>query len=90
MSRISEVFYSEIDTLKQEEVADFYYHYNLIGESDVFHKTYIDYEEKNISVKNKILGDAYKTGKIPKHPKMNKSLIGISTLKNKPVIIVEY
>lgn len=90
MSKISEVFYSEMNDLKEEEVVDFYYHYNLIGESEVFHEGYIDYEERNVNIQNKILGEAYKNRIIPKHPKMNKVLISVSTMKNKPVIIAEY
>jgi hypothetical protein len=90
MSKITEVYYTEINEMTAKEAAAFYYHYNLINVSEVFHEDYIKYEENQIALRNKILGDAYKNNEIPRHPKTNTSIFGISSLKNKPVLITEY
>ena len=90
MSKISKVFYSTIDEMTSKEAAAFYYHYNLINISEVFHDDYIKYEEKQFAIRNKMIGNAYKHNELPNHPNINSTIFGISSLKNKPVLIVEY
>ena len=90
MSNITEVFYSTIDEMTSKEAAAFYYHYNLISSSEVFHEDYIKYEEQQISIRNKLLGNACKNNEKPRHPNVNSTIFGISSLKSKPVLITEY
>ena len=90
MSKITEVFYLPIDEMSSKEAAAFYYHYNLINVSEVFHEDYMRYEEKQFAIRNKLLGNAYKNNELPRHPIVNSTIFGISSLKNKPVLITEY
>lgn len=92
MGRISNVFYEEIDCDKCSimTAGEFYYHYNLMGVHPMFVPEYEDYELSQITTRNKIIGDAMTRGDLRKHPKMNTTIFGVSSIKNKAVIVTEY
>ena len=58
MGKISKVVYQEIDGTEctVQEAGEFYYHFNLISSSDLFHKDYERFEQAQIDLKNKTLG----------------------------------
>lgn len=92
MGRISNVYYDEIDrdTCSMMTAGEFYYHYNLMGVHPMFIPEYEDYELSQITMRNKIIGDAMDRGDLVNHPKMNTTIFGVSSLKNKAVIMTEY
>lgn len=92
MGIISDVFYEEIDrdVCNMMTAGEFYYHYNLMGVHPMFVPEYEDYELSQITTRNKIIGEAMSRGDLTKHPKMNTTIFGVSSLKNKAVIMTEY
>lgn len=91
MGKISKVFYEEIkpESCTIKEAAEFYYHFNLVGSHEFFHKDYEDYELAQINLKNKILGDTVANNKEKERPKVGTSILAISSLKNKVIIIAD-
>lgn len=91
MGKISDVFYTDIHkndcTIMQ--AAEFYYYYNLIDKPCILPE-YEAYEENQINIRNKILGEAINNGKLQIHPKTNTTIFGISSLKNKAILVVEF
>lgn len=89
MGKISEVYYEEIDpnVCTLEEAGEFYYHFNLLGSNSMFHNDYEKYEARQIDIRNKAIGDAKKCGDIKGHSRIDSSILAISSLKNKVVII---
>lgn len=91
MGKISKVYYEAMDHDKcsMMETGEFYYHYNLMGVHPMFIPEYEKYEMSQISMRNKIIGDAMKCGDISIHPKMNTTIFGVSSIKHKAVIVTE-
>lgn len=92
MGKISEVLYKTVepDVCTIEKASEFYYHYNMIDTNDSCRSEYEKYETDQINIKNKIIGDALRQGELPRYPDVNSIIFGISSILNKPVLIVEY
>lgn len=92
MGKISNVYYDEISSNECSilDAGEFYYHYNVIGIDPLFIPGYEEYEERQISLRNRIIGKAIENGEVNKHPKMHTTVFGVSSLKNKAVILTEY
>lgn len=92
MGKINEVFYKAIDSesYTTTEAAEFYYHYNLLNVDPKLSEDYEKYELTQLNKRNSIIGDAFNRGEIKRHPKTDTSILGISTLKNKPILLVEF
>lgn len=92
MGRITNVFYDVVseDKCTLEEAGSYYFFYNMMGISDDITSKYEAYEEKQIDLRNRILGNAFNRGEIPRHPKVDTTIFGISSLKNMPIIVTEY
>lgn len=90
MSKISKVFYTEIDpeVCNSEEAARYHYHFNLLKYHEMFQHEYEKYEEEQIHMRNKLIGDAIKSGEII-NPKLLTTIFGISSMKNKAILITE-
>ena len=90
MSEISEVHYQEIDTniCNINEAGEFYFLHNLLDTTNMFHKDYETYESKQLQLKKEIIGQLRIDNKISDSSNINSSILGISSLKNKVVIIV--
>lgn len=88
---ISEIYYEQIDPqiASPMEMARFYYLYNLIGVSDIFEEAYINHEIKQLSIRNNVIRTAMRAGRMPNHPKIDTTMLGISPLYNKSVLIVD-
>ena len=91
MGKISKVFYQEIETTEctVQGAGEFYFHFNLISSSDVFHKDYERFEQAQIDLKNKILGDIINSNEFRERPKVSSSVLTISSLKNKVILIAD-
>lgn len=90
MGKISKVFYEELNN-SINEAAEYYYFYNLLSSNNkIVDSEYEQYEENQINIKNKIIGKAFNSGNIPRHPKVNYVILGISPIKRKSIIISEY
>lgn len=89
MGKINKVLYKEIDEnlCTVNKAAEFYYHSNLLGVNDIFQNEYEKYEESQIKLKNKLLGNAIKNKEIDDKPDVNSSMLAISSLKTKVIII---
>lgn len=95
MGKIGDVYYEEISDqlMSVDKAADFYYLYNLMNLSEDLREEYEKYEQHQLSLRNTILGRAYNNNegrKIPRHPKMGSSILGVSSMKNRVVLITEY
>lgn len=92
MSRISEILYEVIDPniCSIREAGEFYYHYNLMGLDDNLNKDYERYELSQVKCRNTVIGNALKQGHCPRHPKTNTTIFGVSSLKNKAILLVEF
>lgn len=90
MGTISEIFYEELDN-PISKTAEYYYFYNLLSSNNkMIDDEYENYEKNQIITKNKIIGKAFNSGSIPRHPKVNSAILGISPIKRKSIIISEY
>ncbi|MCM1233503.1 MAG: hypothetical protein NC489_25590 [Ruminococcus flavefaciens] len=92
MAKISKVFYAEIapEVCTMEQAGEYYFHFNLLQEDELFQKTYEDYELKQLELRNSVISQAMKNGELPGHPIMSSAIFGVSTMKQKPVIITEF
>lgn len=90
MGKISKVFYKEVDpdTCSIKEAAEFYYYFNLIGSHEMFREDYEKYEISQAALKNKTIADAIKVDG-SERPVINSSVLAISSLKNKVVIVAD-
>lgn len=91
MAKISKVFYAEIDprVCDTREAGEFYYHFNLLNVDDSFHKSYEEYEQRQVELRNSVISQAMKNGELPVHPRMNTTVFGISSIKQKSILITE-
>lgn len=90
MGRISKVFYKEIDPdiCSPYEAAKYHFHFNLLKYHEIFQNQYEEYEREQISLRNNIIGNAIKSGEIS-NPKIFTTIFGISSEKNKAILITE-
>ena len=91
MGKISKVFYTEIEPeiCNSEDAAKWNYYFNLVKYDKTFWDEYEKYEAEQIKVRNKIIGDAIRSGEIGGTPKIYTTIFGISSKKNKAVLITE-
>jgi hypothetical protein len=87
---ICNVYYEELPNIDPKETSRFYYLYNHFKMNEEIQKEYEDYETNQIHIRNRIISNAIKNGRIPNHPKMESTIFGVSSLKNVSVIIAEY
>lgn len=91
MGKITEVFYTEIDpqVCSTQDASRYHYLFNLLKYHEMFQEEYEKYERNQISLRNSIIGNAIRSGEIPKNPKVHSTIFGISALKNKAILIIE-
>lgn len=92
MGKITTVYYAEIDPsiCSTIEASEFYFHYNMMAVDPIFMKDYEGYEVSQMHIRNDIIGKAIACGDIPKHPILNSTIFGVSSVKKKAVILAEY
>lgn len=91
MEKISKVYYQELDdkVCTVQEAGEFYFHFNLIGSHTLFHEQYEKHELSQMNLKNKVIGEAIKKNEIEGRPKVDSSILAISSLKNKVIIVAD-
>jgi hypothetical protein len=91
MGKISKVYYEEIkpEECTVKDAGEFYYHFNLVSSHTMFHDDYEKYEIGQMNLKNKIIGDVINREIIDGRPVVNTSILAISSLKNKVIIIAD-
>ena len=91
MGKITNVFYTEIDpeVCTMQDAAKHHYLFNLLKYHEIFQDEYQQYEENQIKLKNAIIGNAIRSGEISTKPSMMSTIFGISSKKNKAIIITE-
>ena len=89
MGKISKTYYEVIDSdiLNITEAGEFYYHNNVISLHPMFHKEYEEYEINQLNVKHNLIGEALKRNDIERPINMNDTILGISAIKNKVILI---
>lgn len=89
MSKIKNVFYTEIDEkdCSLEQSGEFYYHFNMMNLNDSFRDAYEEYEEKQLELRNSIIGN--NISNMRRHPIINSTIFGISSIKDKTILVVE-
>lgn len=92
MGKICEVYYKEIDPniCDPVETGEFYFFYNLLGVDDRFQEGYEQHEIKQLSIRNRVLRNTMDAHEIPRHPKVNTTIFGLSSLKDSAILVVEY
>lgn len=88
-STISRVYYEELGNIDPFEMSEFYFFYNHYGLSDDIAKDYEEYETNQIQMRNRIIANAIKQNQLPSRPKMDTVLFGVSSIKNKSMILAE-
>lgn len=88
---IKNVYYEEIDpsVVTPDQAAEFYFHYNMIQLHPDFIDDYESFETKQLEMKNKIISNAIDRGDLSKQIRVDHSMIAISPIKNKVVMIVK-
>ena len=91
MGKITEVFYKEIDPeiCNVKDASKYNYLANLLKYHKIFQDEYEKYELNQINLRNNIIGDAIRNNEISNNLKMHSTILGISALKNKAVLITE-
>lgn len=90
MGKITEVFYEAIDpnVCSTQDASKYHYLFNLLKYHEMFQEEYEKYESNQIHLRNSIIGNAIKSGKIS-NPKVHSTIFGISALKKRAVLITE-
>ncbi len=90
MGKISKVFYKELDPhdCSQEEASQYQFYMNTIGLHPMFATQYEEYEIAQVRKRNEAIGAAIVSGEIS-NPKVNNTIFGISSLRDRVVIITE-
>lgn len=90
MGKISNVYYNEVDPKKfnVKDAADLYFYQGFLDTSKDIAEKYCRLEESQMQVRSSILGAAIRSGEIPKIPDVHTATIGVSSLKNSVVLIV--
>lgn len=91
MGKISEVLYCEIDPDKCSvlKASEYYYYLNLIGVDPRIHPEYEVYELGQMNLRNGVIGDYIRKNNLNIHPKMNTCIFGVSSLRQRAVVIAE-
>ena len=82
--KIAKIHYEETDADLRKS-AEFYFYHNLINVHDMFHKPYEASEIDQMVLKQKLLGRV--VGEIDGKIKLDQSMLAVSSLKNKVVLI---
>lgn len=92
MGKISKVYFRPItpEECSVEKAGEYYYMFNLLGAHEMFHDAYEKHEEEQLKLKNAIIKEALESGELPSHPKLNTTLLGISSINDREILVVEY
>lgn len=92
MSKISNVYYTEIDVEKRnpKKASEYYFYLNLLGQTDELDNEYLRIEADQSTFRSKLIGSALQAKEIPSTPIMSSVIYGISSMKNSLVIVAEY
>lgn len=91
MGKITEVLYETVDpnVCSPMEASKYYYYLNLVGSHEIFHKPYEAYEMNQMNIRNRVLGNAIRDRNLQKPPKVSTTIFGISSLRQRAVVIAE-
>jgi len=91
MGKITSVYYQEIDPkiVDIQTAGEFYYNHNLLDVHEMFHDDYERSEIEQLNLRNILLGEAIKCEDIQGNVKVDSSILAISSLKNKVVLVAE-
>ena len=89
MGKITDVYYTEVDR-KKEEAGEYYFYHNLLSVDPFFHQKYEELERQQIDLRNMLIRKAIVNRVIPEHTMHNNAILGISPLRNRTVLIIEY
>ncbi len=89
---ITEVLYKEIDPKVCDpiQVGEFYYYYNLLGMNNDIDHGYEDHERKQLNIRNSIIKEIIQNNETPSHPIVNSTILGLSSLRDNAILVVEY
>lgn len=87
MAKITKILYERINSniFSEYDVGLNYFYQNAIGVNDDIDNEFISYEEKQIKMKNYILGCAKKEYGI--NPESKSTMIGLSSLSNNVILV---
>jgi hypothetical protein len=92
MATISKVYYEEIDPSQMNirEAGAFYYYTNLVtADDEAFQEAYETYEMGQLYFKNRLIASAKLNGKLEGIPNINRSLLAISSIKERVILLVD-
>lgn len=87
MGKINMVYYQELND-DIIDITKYNFLYNVAKYNNIFSEEYLSYEEKQIQKRNELIANAIKEKIIDKYNLINSIIVGISSIKNKPIIII--
>lgn len=92
MGKISNVYYKKLtdDEMSVDRSSSFYFLNNMFALSSEIQDEYERYEEYQINLRNKIIGNAVKHNDIPGRPKIDSTVMGISGIHDCTILVTEY
>lgn len=92
MGKISNVYLAVVDPndCSVEKAGEYYYLYNLLGTHEMFEDEYEMHEAEQLKLKNQIIKAAIDSGELPSRPNLNTTMLGISSIHDREVLVVEY
>lgn len=89
MGKITEVYYEQIDSKEYDinKAAEYYYYLNMLGVNNELNSRYEEIEYNQLKLKQRLLSKVKQA--INRDIKASNSMLGISNLNNKAIIISE-
>lgn len=91
MSNISEVVYKELDpeTCSVIEASEYHYYNNLLGIHEMFNEEYEEYELRQKALRNQAIREATKDFPSDKPLKMETMIFGVSSLRDRVIVLMD-
>ena len=87
MGKINNVIYKTCDEYSTKDAAKYYFYSNIMGLNGKIDNEFVNYYEDEIRAKNRVIGEQSK--KYGVKALMSTSVMAISSVKNKSVVIVD-
>lgn len=90
MGKISQVYFEQLDpnVCSAMKASEYHFYANTIGLHPKIDEAYEKYETEQMRIRNKVIGSAVRDGIIPRL-KMDTTIYGVSSLRDRAIVITE-